>query len=197
VHVPIAGLALLPLAFGLPIIFSPVHIAFLEMIIDPVCSLVFEAETEEKDVMDRPPRQPDEPLFSWSLIGWSLLQGGLVFVLVAIVYLLALRNGLSPDEVRALSFFSLVLAIVSLILVNRSFSSSLITALRRPNPALRWILLAMGAIMAASLLVPWLNELFRFGPLHRDDLALTFGVGLAVLVMLEPVKPLWRKALRF
>lgn len=197
VHVPIAGLALLPLAFGLPIIFSPVHIAFLEMIIDPVCSLVFEAETEEKDVMDRPPREPDEPLFSWSLIGWSLLQGGLVFMLVATVYLLALRNGLPPNEVRALSFFSLVLAIVSLILVNRSFSSSLIAALRRPNPALRWILLLVGAIMAASLLVPRLSELFRFGPLHRDDLAMAFGAGLAVLILLELAKPLWRKSLRF
>jgi magnesium-transporting ATPase (P-type) len=65
VHVPIAGLALLPLAFGLPIIFSPIHIAFLEMVIDPVCSLVFEAETDEEDVMRRRPRAPDEPLFSW------------------------------------------------------------------------------------------------------------------------------------
>lgn len=197
VHVPIAGLALLPLAFGLPIIFSPVHIAFLEMIIDPVCSLVFEAEAEEKDVMDRPPREPDEPLFSWSLIGWGLLQGGLVLLLVVTVYLLALRNGQSPNEVRALSFFSLVLAIVSLILVNRSFSSSLVAALRRPNPALRWILLVMGAIMAASLLVPWLSELFRFDALHRGDLALAFGVGLAVLLLLELAKPLWRRSLRF
>ncbi|MCO5066648.1 MAG: cation-translocating P-type ATPase [Rhizobiaceae bacterium] len=197
VHVPVAGLALLPLAFGLPIIFSPVHIAFLEMIIDPVCSLVFEAETEEKDVMDRPPRPPDEPLFSWSLIAWSVLQGGLVFALVAAIYLMALRNGLSADEVRALSFLSLVLAIVSLILVNRSFSSSPVTALRRPNPALRWILLAVGAIMAASLLVPSLRELFRFGSLHRDDLALALGAGVMVFVLLELAKPLWRRSLRY
>ncbi len=197
VHVPIAGLALLPLAFGLPVIFSPIHIAFLEMIIDPVCSLVFEAETEEKDVMDRPPRPPDEPLFSWSLIGWSLLQGLLVFSLVAAIYLSALRNGLSENEVRALAFFSLVLAVVSLILVNRSFSASLVTALRRPNPALGWILLVVAGIMGASLLVPSLSALFRFGPLHRDDLALAFGAGVAVLVLLELLKPLWRKSLRF
>ena len=77
VHVPIAGLALLPLVFGLPIIFGPVHIAFLEMVIDPVCSLAFEAETDEEDVMRRNPRAPNEPLFSWVLIGWSVLQGGL------------------------------------------------------------------------------------------------------------------------
>ena len=69
VHVPIAGLALLPLVSGLPILFGPMHIAFLEMVIDPVCSLVFEAETEEDDVMRRPPRTPDEPLFSSSMNG--------------------------------------------------------------------------------------------------------------------------------
>ena len=86
VHVPIAGLALLPLLFGLPIIFGPIHIAFLEMVIDPVCSLVFEAETEEDDVMRRPPRAPDEPLFSRALIGWSLLQGAIAFALVAAIF---------------------------------------------------------------------------------------------------------------
>ena len=82
VHVPIAGLALLPLLFGLPILLGPMHIAFLEMVIDPVCSLVFEAETEEDDVMRRQPRSPEEPLFSRRLIGWSVLQGGFAFVLV-------------------------------------------------------------------------------------------------------------------
>ena len=77
VHVPIAGLALLPLLLGRPIIFGPMHIAFLEMVIDPVCSLVFEDETEEDDITRRRPRLPDEPLFSWQLIAWSILQGAL------------------------------------------------------------------------------------------------------------------------
>ena len=94
VHVPIAGLALLPLLFGLPILYGPMHIAFLEMVIDPVCSLVFEAETEEDDVMRRPPRVPDEPLFSGPLIGWSLLQGAFAFVLVSVIYIMALRRGM-------------------------------------------------------------------------------------------------------
>src|SRR5204863_2276936 len=89
VHVPIAGLALLPLVFGLPLLFGPIHIAFLEMIIDPVCSLVFEAEAEEDNVMRRPPRAPDEPLFSWALISWSALQGALACVLVAAIYVMA------------------------------------------------------------------------------------------------------------
>ena len=86
VHVPIAGLALLPLVFGLPILFGPIHIAFLQLVIDPVCSLVFEAEREEEDVMRRPPRDPAEPLFSGSMTVWGLLQGALVFALVSAIY---------------------------------------------------------------------------------------------------------------
>src|SRR5262249_58607018 len=115
VHVPIAGLALLPLVLGLPILFGPMHIAFLEMVIDPVCSLVFEAETEEDDVMRRPPRAPDEPLFSAPFVAWSLLQGAFAFGLVAVIFVVAHHRGMPEDEVRALAFFSLVLAIVGLI----------------------------------------------------------------------------------
>ena len=195
VHVPVAGLALLPLVTGLPIIFSPIHIAYLEMIIDPVCSLAFEAETEEENVMRRPPRQPSEPLFSWPLIAWSVLQGALVLVLVGGIFVVASERGMPDDEVRALTFFSLVFAIAGLIFVNRSFSSSLVTALTLPNPAMSGILLVVAVVLASSLLVPFVSHLFRFGPLHLDDLALTIAAGLGVLVMLELLKPIWRTRL--
>ena len=195
VHVPIAGLALLPLVFGLPIIFGPIHIAFLEMVIDPVCSLVFEAETDEENLMRRKPRAPDEPLFSWPLIGWSVLQGVLAFGLVGAIFVTALHRGMPEDEARALTFFSLVLSIVSLILVNRSFSTSLIVAFRRPNPALTWILLTVAVVLGLSLLWPAASALFRFGPLHADDLALTVAAGIGVLIVLETLKHLWRARL--
>jgi Ca2+-transporting ATPase len=192
VHVPIAGLALLPLAFGLPLMFGPIHIAFLEMIIDPVCSLVFEAETEEEDVMRRPPRAPEEPLFTRALIAWSLLQGLVAFVLVAAIYIIALRSAMPPPEVRALTFFSLVVVIISLILVNRSFSASLLAALWRPNRALAAVLTAVAAILMLTLLWPFAKDLFAFGPLHADDLALTFGAGAVALILLELLKPMLR-----
>jgi hypothetical protein len=83
IHVPIAGLALIPLLFGLPLLFWPLHIAFLEMVIDPVCSIVFEAESEEADTMRRPPRAPSAPLFTAGFVIWSLLQGVLALALVA------------------------------------------------------------------------------------------------------------------
>jgi Ca2+-transporting ATPase len=160
-----------------------------------VCSLVFEAETEEDDVMRRPPRSPDEPLFSGALIGWSLLQGALAFVLVAAIFIVASRRGMPEAEVRALTFFSLVLTIVGLIFVNRSFSASLVTALRRPNPALAWVLIGVTTMLGLTLLWPFASGLFRFGPLHADDLSLTLAAGVLVLAALELLKPRWSNAL--
>ncbi len=193
VHAPIAGLALAPLAFGLPILFGPVHIAFLEMVIDPVCSLVFEAETEEDDVMKRPPRAPDAPLFSAALVAWSLLQGVVAFAVVGGIYLVAHARGMPETELRALVFFSLVLAIVSLIFVNRSFGASPWRALARPNAALGVVLVVVAGLLAATLLWPAARELFRFGPLHADDLGLTLLACVAILLALEGLKiPLGR-----
>jgi Ca2+-transporting ATPase len=194
VHVPIAGVALLPLPLGLPILLGPVHIAFLEMVIDPVCSLAFEAEEEEDDVMRRPPRDPDEPLFSRPLVLWGLLQGILALALVTAVCVVAIRRGMPEDEIRAAAFFSLVTAIVALVFVNRSFSRSLATAFRRPAPVLTVILAAVAALLALTLLWPPARALFRFGPLHADDLALTTGVGVVLIALLEALKP--RRAAR-
>lgn len=196
VHVPIAGIALLPLLTGLPIVLGPIHIAFLEMVIDPVCSLVFEAETEEDDVMRRPPRSPEQPLFSGALIGWSVLQGVVAFAFVGAIFLIASSRGMPSEEVRALAFFSLVLSIVSLIFVNRSFSASLVVAVTRRNRALAWVLVAVTAILSLTLLWPFASGLFGFGPLHADDIAVTLGAAALVLVSLEWMKPRWRARLR-
>ena len=192
VHVPIAGLALAPLVFGLPVLFGPIHIAFIEMVIDPVCSLVFEAELEEDNVMRRPPRPPSEPMAPGSFVAWSLFQGLFAFVVVAAVLFVGLRRGMPVDEVRALTFFALILSIVGLILINRSFSASLWTAVRRPNPTLLWILLTIAAILALTLKWPFAAHLFGFGPLHLDDLALTVVAGVVVFACLDALKLLWR-----
>ena len=130
------------------------------------------------------------------LIGWGLLQGAFAFVLVAVIFVVAFTRGMPEEEVRALAFFSLVLAIVSLVFVNRSFSASLVTALRRPNPALALVLLAVTTMLSVTLLWPFARALFRFGPLHLDDLGLTLSAGVLVLVLLELLKPLWRAQLQ-
>ena len=196
VHVPIAGLALMPLLFGMPILFGPVHIAFLEMVIDPVCSLVFEAETEEKGVMKRPPRPPAEPLFSGSTVLWSVAQGALVLAVTAMIFALAPGYGLEADQVRGLTFASLVLGIVALIFVDRSLSSSIITAIRRPNRALAVVVPLVACLLAVTLFWQPARNLFGFAALEPAFLAVPPLAGLAVLLVLEALKPVWRHTVR-
>ena len=192
VHVPIAGLALLPLLLGLPLILTPIHIAFLEMVIDPACSIVFEAEPDEGDIMQRPPRGPESRLLSVGMATWGLLQGGLAFVALGAVYAVGIARQMPEGELRALVFVSLVLVNTSLILVNRSFSGSLLVALGRRNVSLWLLLSGVTAILAVALTWPPAMSLFRFGPLHLDDLGLSVVSGVAILVVLEIAKPRWR-----
>jgi Ca2+-transporting ATPase len=192
IHVPIAGLAVTPLLLGLPIILMPLHIAFLEMVVDPVCSIVFEAEGEEADLMRRPPRDPAAALISGGLVAWGLFQGAVMLLLVGAVFAMAIGGGAPADEARSLTFATLVAANVGLVLVNRSTTASFIAAVRRPNPALWWVSSTNAAILAAILLIEPLRRLFRFGPLHGDDLVLTLAVGLLLMAALEVAKRFFR-----
>jgi len=188
VHVPIAGLALLPLLFGLPVLFGPLHIAFLEMVIDPVCTLVFEAEEDEADIMRRQPRPPEAPLFSRSLLTWSFLQGLAALAVTATAFIVAWMSGMDENEVRALVFAMLVLSIVALILVNRAFSPSLRLAVGRHNRALGLVLVAVGLVLAAATLIPIVRDLFHFGPLHGTDFAAIFAAATVLWLGLERAK---------
>jgi Ca2+-transporting ATPase len=188
IHVPIAGLAVLPLLFGLPLIFGPLHIAFLEMVIDPVCSIVFEAEPAEPNAMRRKPRDPDAPLLTTRFVIWSLLQGGLVLALVAGLFMAALYQGLPDADARALAFAALVATNIGLVLVDRAGTASLFGAFRQANPALWWVLGITSAILAAILLIAPVRQLFGFGPLHGDDVAAAVIVGIAALFLLDWMK---------
>lgn len=194
VHVPIAGLALLPLMLGFPILLGPVHIAFLEMIIDPVCSLAFEAERAEEDVMRRPPRPAKDPILSMSMVALALVQGAITLLLVAAIFIVATRRGLPTDDVRALSFFALIPAIFVLVLVHRTFSPSLTALFRRPNPSLVFILAGALSILGLTLVWPAARALFKFGPLHLHDLAVVLASGIAALLLSELVKLIWRRS---
>lgn len=191
VHIPIAGLALLPLAMGLPLILTPIHIAFLEMVIDPACSVVLEAEEEEEDVMKRPPRDPGSPLLLPRRIGWAVLQGVIAFAILAGVLITASRAGMLEPDLRALVFTSLVLINIGLILVNRSFTASLVRAFLRPNRSL-WILFSVVvALLLMAVYWPPAQVLFRFGRLHWDDLAISLAAGLVSILLLEALKSRW------
>jgi Ca2+-transporting ATPase len=191
VHIPIAGIALLPLLLGLPLILTPILIAFLEMVIDPACSVVFEAEEAEDDVMRRPPRDPAGSLLVRRRVVWAVMQGGVVLLILAIVLVGAARQGVAEPDLRALVFTSLVLTNMGLILVNRSYSSSLASAFLRPNRSL-WILLGgAGALLAMALYWPPARELFHFGRPHWDDLAVFMTAGAVSVIVLEVLKSWW------
>ena len=195
IHVPIAGMALLPLLTGLPIVFWPIHIAFLEMVIDPVCSIVFEAEKEESDVMGRPPRDPESRILSAQVLGWALLQGLLAFAVVAAAYLGAARAGLPEGDIRAIGFVTLILVNLALILVNRSYRVDPVGLLLRPNRALVWVLVAAGGLTALALAWPPAQQVFRFGSFHWRDLAIGAGAAIALAIALDLLKMLWGRRL--
>jgi Ca2+-transporting ATPase len=182
VHIPIAGIALLPLLAGLPLVLFPVHIAFIEMIIDPVCSVAFEAEHAEPDLMRRPPRSPHAPLFSGRLLLTSLLQGALALLVVSGVYLFAVQQGLPNEDVRTLSFFTLVLSNLVLIVANRSYRGHAFDFLTGGNKVLLGIHALTVALLAISVTWGPARALFGFGPLHGDDMALV-ALAIACLAM--------------
>lgn len=190
VHVPIAGLSMIPVFFAdWPLLLLPMHIVFLELIIDPSCSLIFEAEDAEANVMRRPPRSPKERLFSLSTIGAAAMQGLSVLAACVGVFLLA-RADHSADAARALTFATLVVSFLVIILVNRSWTRSALAMLRVPNAALRWVLLGATLFLAVVLTVPFAQQLFHFAPLHVSDLGFCLGTGIACVLWFELVKVL-------
>ncbi len=190
VHVPIAGLALFPILFELPLILLPAHIAFLELIIDPACSVVFEAEKEEKNIMQRPPRNLKEKLFGKKNLIRSLFQGLSVLFFVLIVFLLALYLGKGENEARTITFAMLVFANLTLIISNLSLEGSILKKFNSENRAL-WMVVG-GALLSLVIVlyVPTFRELFHFSVLHLDDLitVLIGGIVSAAWIILINTK---------
>lgn len=193
VHVPIAGLTLWPLLMGWPLLFMPVHIAFLELVIDPVCSVVFEAEPAEPDTMQRPPRRPGSPLLGRVQVAWGLLQGGVVLAAVAGYHAWLLHQGADERLARTGGFAALVLANVALILSMRTVTGPVWLAWRRANPALWRMLGATAAALALVLGWPTLRELFQLAPLTWEMAGQVAGVGCVALAGLEALKALRRQ----
>lgn len=188
VHIPIAGLSLIPVLFGWPLVLLPVHVVFLELIIDPACSVAFEAEPEEPNIMNRPPRNRKEPLFNRRTILLSLTQGIAVLLVTLAIYGFTLNQGRGELEARSLAFVTLVIANLGLILSNRFWSKNVLSSLRYKNTSLSIIIAATLVTLTLVIYVPALRELFSFGPLHLNDLAICFGAGIICTMWFEIVK---------
>jgi len=190
VHLPIVGMSLVPVFVpGWPLVLLPVQIAFLELIIDPACSVVFESEEIDPRIMEHPPRPLDEPLFRGRTLAIAALQGVGVFAAVLGVYLWALGSGRPDADVRSLAFAALVVGNLALILVNRSWTLPIWASLRaRRNPTVKWILAGATALLILLLIVPALRAAFRFGALAPLDALVVVGAGLAGVAWFEVYK---------
>jgi P-type Ca2+ transporter type 2C len=187
VHVPIAGMAMLPVLVGWPALLYPMHIALLELIIDPACSIAFENEPAEDDLMERPPRDTAAPLFGGATLGLAFLQG--LGVLIAVMAAFAWASPRIPEaEARAFAFATLVVGNLALILSNRSTTRLIWATLRTPN-AMLWGVLGMAcALLLAALYIPWAASLLRFAPLPAHELAAACGLGLLSVLWFEIIK---------
>jgi Ca2+-transporting ATPase len=196
VHVPIAGMSLVPVIFGWPLALLPVHILFLELVIDPACSVVFEAEPEGADVMRKQPRNSKESLFGRRLFGLGLLQGASVLLIVLAVYLAALLGWRNKLDATAESFTTLVIANLGLIFVNRSWSRTIWSTLQTPNSALWFVFGGTLSFLGLVLYVPFLRNLFHFSILHPIDIAICLAGGIVSILWFEGLKVMAARARR-
>ncbi|MEO7651884.1 MAG: cation-translocating P-type ATPase, partial [Bryobacteraceae bacterium] len=188
VHIPIAGMSLLPVLFGWPLVLLPVHIGFLELIIDPACSVVFEAVPEEENVMRRPPRSATQQLFGWPTLWRGLLQGLGALAITAGLFAFLLYSGRGESEVRTVAFTGLTMVNLAMIGANLSRSQSVFAALREPNAALRWVIGGSLATLALVIVVPWLRGWFYFSTIGWKDVAICAGAGAAGWIWFSLVK---------
>jgi Ca2+-transporting ATPase len=179
---------------GWPLILYPAHIVFLELIIDPACSVVFECEAEESDIMKRPPRDISKPLFSRKLWFLSLTQGLFSLIVVMVVFRLALSWGHTVESSRTFAFVTLIVSNLSLILVNRSWSKSAIASLATPNRALVWVIAGAVTFLCLVIYVPFLRRVFHFGMIHRGDLFIALAAGVLSVIWFDLVKVTLKKS---
>lgn len=198
IHIPIILTVLLPLLLGwiYPSIFSPVHVIFLELIMGPTCSIIYENEPMEKNLMVQKPRPVSTTFFNWQELGVSVLQGLIITVGVLFTYQYAVQHGHSESITRTMLFVTLISANIFLTLVNRSFYYSIFTTLLYKNNLVSLIILVTIVLTAALLYVPPFAHFFEFEQLSYSQLEIGIGVGAVSVVWFEVVKLAKRLALK-
>ena len=193
IHVPIAGLSLIPVLFAdLPLILWPVHIVFLELIIDPACTMIFEAEKEEKNVMSRPPKDINVPFFGARKIFFSCMQGVGILVISLLVYFVGLKMGHTEKSVRTLTFVTLIVSNIAVILSNRSWTSGILKILSTRNKAVTWIVGGAIVFLILILNVPFLMDLFQFEKISFMEFMICTVAGLFSITWFEIYKQVKR-----
>jgi Ca2+-transporting ATPase len=188
IHVPIAGMALLAVVLGGPLVLLPVHIVLLELVVDPACSIVFEAEPEEADVMRRPPRRRRARLFDGRTLAGTLLEGAYALLVVCAVFAVTRYAGYDEEHGRGVVFAALLVTNFALILTNRSTSGGPFAKLGERNPS-AWAVVGGATIgLVAALSAPPLRRALRVGAPSLPDVGLIVVAGVAALLGLEVLR---------
>ena len=189
IHVPIIGLAIIPAFFTfLPVLLMPLHIVFLELIIDPVCSIAFESEQEEKLIMNRPPRNQNETFFGFKKILDSILNGIFLLIVVLSVYFYSYSMNYPAGETRAVSFVTLVIGNIFLVLTKLSGTRTFFSIFKEKNFAAWFMLLTALIMLILVLLIPSLRFLFHFEYVTYKQFTFSFLIALLVLIIPETIK---------
>jgi len=193
IHIPIILTVFVPLALGwiYPNIFSPVHVIFLELIMGPTCSIIYENEPIEKNTMIQNPRPFTTTFFNWKELATSIVQGIMITSGTLLAYQYAVQQGFNESLTRTMVFTVLIAANIVLTLVNRSFYYSIITTLQYKNNLVPLIISVTLAITGLLLFVPPLAKFFSFQPLNFYQLSISIGIGFLSVIWYEVVK--WRK----
>lgn len=190
IHIPIILTVFIPLALGwkYPTIFSPIHIIFLELIMGPTCSIVYENEPIEKNAMQQTPRPFTATFFNWKELSTSILQGMLITLGTLFMYHYAVLNQYNENTTRSLVFVVLVTATIFLTLVNRSFYYSILTTLGYKNKLVLFIIAITISSTSLLLYVPFLSQFFDFVPLNFNQLTISISTGALAVLWYEGVK---------
>lgn len=190
IHIPIILTVFIPLALGwrYPNIFSPVHIIFLELIMGPTCSIVYEQEPLEKNAMFQAPRPFSKTFFTWNELATSVIQGMMIAIGTLLIYQYAVSRGSNEQLTRTMVFVCLITANITLTLVNRSFYNSLLTTARYQNP-LVWVIIALTVFLTVVLIyIGPIAGFFGFRPLAAPELIYCLATGALSVGWYEAVK---------
>lgn len=183
VHLPIAGMSLIPVLLQWPLALLPAHILFLQLVIDPTCSIVFEMEPEEPGLMKRSPRGIDEALLGRRMLFRCITQGSVVLVTVALAYGYLFSAGFSEGDARMIAFAGIVSGNIGLVFSNRSPGMASFRRFRMTNRSLWWVVGGTVLLFVTTISVPLFRELFRFDPFHLHDAMPVVLLSLACFLM--------------
>jgi Ca2+-transporting ATPase len=188
VHVPIAGMSMLPVLFRMPLALMPLHIVFLELVIDPACSIAFESEPENPQAMRRPPRDPKARMFDRSMMASAVFQGFWSLLVTFAAFVISLYRGQSEAEARAMGFTTLTLGNIAMIWANRSRTRTIPEMLHSRNLPVMGITVGALTLLGAVLYIPAVRSLFQFSSLGAGDMALCIVLALAGVTWIEALK---------